>query len=57
MELDDSARHDGGQGVAAGRLVDVLHGDHAQVRCALAQLLGHLVDLRLVLALRGREVL
>ena len=39
---------------AAGRLVDALHGDHAQVRRALPQLPGLLVGLRPVPALRGR---
>jgi AraC-like DNA-binding protein len=48
---------DGGEGAAAGRLVEALHGDCAQVRCALAQLLRVLVNIRLVPALRGREVL
>ena len=40
-----------------GRLVEALHGDCAQVRCALAQLLRLLVGIRLVPALRGPEVL
>src|SRR5215212_8159404 len=38
-------------------LVDALHGDHAYVRCTLAVFLRLLVDLRLIPALRGSEVL
>jgi hypothetical protein len=45
------------EGAAGDPLVEALHSDHAQVRSTLAQLLRLLVGLRLIPALRGREVL
>src|SRR5512133_1275756 len=45
------------EGAAADPLVEALHGDRAQVRSTLAQLLRLLVGLRPIPALRGREVL
>src|ERR1700722_4318210 len=47
---------DGATAVSPVTLVDALHGDYAQVRRALTELLRLLVDLRLIPTLCGRKV-